>query len=39
MNKWSSCPIATPVRVRAYPRFRKGRWEMVTTHCRGLPTR
>ena len=26
-----------PVRIRAYARFRFGRWEQVRAHCRRLP--
>ena len=33
------CPIHRPVHVREYVRFRLGRWETVTSHCRHLPKR
>ncbi len=34
-----SCPLHMPVRVIAYWRFRLGKWELVCSHCRGLPSR
>jgi hypothetical protein len=34
-----SCPLEMPVSVVDYVRFRLGKWELVRSHCRGLPRR
>jgi len=37
--KTVQCCNGKPVHVRAYTRFRFGKWEFVREHCRSLPKR
>lgn len=38
MFHYPHCGGSRPVSVRAYVRFRFGKWESVCSHCRGLPS-